>query len=186
MPGRDPKSFIEDRNGLATVMLDWSNKYQFNYGFRNEIVPDMLDEFYSKMSRFRNKHIDTKGVSYCFQERCDILRTTVEGMKILFQGTQVQTDERVRMLKWTGIEIGRLRLDPRFGEDPLADEMDDEADHLEMLWNPNAHNRQPSIRLWHTSTLLSNMWMTIHFPVSGCLCVQCTSFGRADHIPRGL
>lgn len=172
IPKRDPNTFVEDREILVQTISGLGDAFDCNPDFSDELRV-LLGNFYSEVEMFRTDHLGGPGVSFCFDERCQIIKSTVFGVNVLMKAACCAGWEIVNVLKWIGIAVGRLRLAPMFGADEAADSREEEAAEEERLWNPMAGS---SIKLWPSSSLLSDIWLTIHFAVPTCICSQCISF----------
>lgn len=176
IPWKNHFNFIEAREVLVEDILIWANTLDSNTEFVDRL-PALLLNFYFKIVKFRDDYTGTSGISGCFFTRCQVLRESTKGAKLFFEAECLPKREMVMMLKWIGIQIGRLRLNQIFGADNPADRRDEEAAEIDKIWNPSArYGLLSGIGLWSSSPLLSSIWLALHCPVSGCLCVQCISF----------
>lgn len=173
IPRNNPFTFIQEREGLVEDILEWAGTLDSNTKFVYKLPAFLLD-FDCKIAKFKNDYTDTPGISACFSTRCKVLRKSIKIAKLLFEAECRSKWEMVMILKWIGIQIGRLRLNPIFGADKPADSREEEAAEILNLWSTRAcHGFRSSLRLWSSSPVLSDSWLTLHFPISRCLCVQC-------------
>lgn len=174
IPTSNPAIFIEEREILVKIIFGWSDLFEDDSDFVDEL-PTLLADFHSKFSKFTIDYQDMPGIAFCFSSRSESIGRTIKSVNELFQAASHTIWEIVKMLRWIGLHIGRLRLSPMYGTDKVADRREAEAVETERLWNPEARTAHPRIRIWPSSHALSLTWQTLHFSLTTCICIQCIS-----------